>query len=143
MPETDFLDRCTRCDDCVERCETGIIEAGDGGYPEVNFARGECTFCRACVDRCADGALDRRVEQRPWTLRASLNTQSCLATRGVVCAICAEICTARAIRMATHTVVPAPQLDSSVCTGCGACIAPCPVSALSLHALPTKNISCT
>ncbi|MDH4133354.1 MAG: ferredoxin-type protein NapF [Gammaproteobacteria bacterium] len=142
IPETEFLDRCTRCGECIEQCETGILEAGDGGFPEVNFQRGECSFCRACIGRCAPGAIGQHIDS-PWTLRAVLDSSTCLAARGVLCALCVDQCPTRAIRFLPQRAISIPRFDLSACTGCGACIAPCPVSALSLHALPTENIPCT
>ena len=48
--EEDFTDKCTRCGDCILVCETQIIVKGDGGFPEIQFDKGECTFCQKCVN---------------------------------------------------------------------------------------------
>lgn len=45
LPESEFVDRCTRCNDCLKACPQGILVPGDGAYPTVEFSRGECTFC--------------------------------------------------------------------------------------------------
>ncbi|MPN29793.1 hypothetical protein SDC9_177246 [bioreactor metagenome] len=59
LAEGDFIDRCTRCNDCVSACPTHILLAGDGGYPTIDFRAGECTFCSDCVASCQPQALLR------------------------------------------------------------------------------------
>lgn len=132
-PEAEFIDRCTRCHDCLPACPQGIIVAGDGGYPTIDFSRGECTFCAACVAACRPQALLRRDDdQPPWTYRAAIN-DTCLPARGVECRVCGDFCDVRAIRFAPRLGgCSLPQIDADRCTGCGACLAPCPTGAIRI-----------
>lgn len=128
-----FEDRCTRCGDCLEACPTGIVVAGPGGFPTVDFARGECTFCGDCVSACRTRALERGAgEVVPWLQKAVIG-DDCLAKRGVDCRVCGEVCQADAIRFRPSAGgVAQPVFDTGRCTGCGACQAPCPVGAIAL-----------
>ena len=127
----EFFERCTRCGDCLAVCETGILVRGDGGFPEVRFDHGECTFCAACVERCSTGALVR-TGAAPWRLTAVIGAD-CLAARGVVCQVCGDLCAARALRFPPRLgAASTPVLDGRACTGCGACVAPCPTRAITL-----------
>ncbi|ECH9052614.1 hypothetical protein FB43_13715 [Salmonella enterica subsp. enterica] len=49
---TYFLAHCLRCDACIQACEADILQRGAGGYPSVDFKRGECSFCYACAQAC-------------------------------------------------------------------------------------------
>ncbi len=131
-----FTSLCTRCGDCISACPTGIIHKGRGGFPYLDFGRGECLFCEDCVRICTPAALHISPGQAPWNLRASLNTDNCLAYRGVECRACADPCESRAIRVQPRIGgVALPNIDLSACNGCGACQAPCPVQALSIQPL--------
>jgi len=132
LAEADFLRACTRCGDCVKACPTGVINDHDSGYPAIDFAAGECTFCGDCVTACTKGALKRAQGQAPWTVQAKIGEQ-CLAQRRIECRICGDQCEARAIRFPMKAGgIAAPVLDSAQCTGCGACVAPCPTGAVSV-----------
>ncbi len=131
--EQSFLARCDQCGNCLTACETGILERSTSGYPQVNFQNGECSFCAACVQACPTGALAQQTGAAPWPLHASINTASCLASRGVLCLVCGEHCTAQAIRFPRAAyAIAAPILSQAACTGCGACVAPCPASAIRM-----------
>ena len=132
-PEDTFLARCTRCDACIDDCPEHILVRGPGGLPEVDFTRGGCTFCGACVDACEPHALERTAAA-PWPLKASIGP-SCLALNRVVCSACAGRCEARAICFRPALgAAPTPAIDRDRCTGCGACVAVCPVSAIRMEA---------
>lgn len=136
LPEARFVEACTRCGDCVRACPQSILRRGAGGFPEIDFARGECTFCAACSAACLAGALPRLADgAAPWTLKATIGS-GCLALHGVLCAVCRERCAAGAITLQRVAArVPVPQIRSTACTGCGACLAPCPASAIAMRAL--------
>lgn len=128
-----FEDACTRCGECLKACPTSILVAGAGGFPGVEFSRGECTFCGDCVAVCEPAAL-RRVDEEaaPWQLKAAIG-EACLARLGVECRVCGESCGEGAIRFRpTAGGVAQPHFDATRCTGCGACHAPCPVGAIAL-----------
>ncbi len=132
--ETSFLDACTRCGDCLSVCpEHILVPETAGGYPRVDFSQGECTFCKKCVDICTTSALSAELLS-PWLAKIKIN-EKCLATQHVVCNTCGEQCEARAIRFIPALgVVSLPSIDLESCTGCGACVAPCPTQAIEVKA---------
>jgi ferredoxin-type protein NapF len=98
----------------------------------IDFALGECTFCGDCVTACTPKALQRQADSPAWLLKANIG-EKCLAKHQVECRICGEQCGESAIRFQPQLGgVSQPQLDSSRCTGCGACVAPCPVQAIAI-----------
>lgn len=132
LAENAFLSACSGCDACSPVCPTQIIVVVDG-YPEVDFTRGECTFCGACAAVCGDGALLRSdTKSPPWIIKAQI-ADRCLAQHGIECRICADPCLPKAIRFSPRLGgPPVAEVDAGTCTGCGACVAPCPVAAISV-----------
>jgi ferredoxin-type protein NapF len=132
LAEPAFLAACTRCADCIAACPQGIVIAGEGGYPSVDFQRGECTFCADCVSACRPRALTRTGDSPPWALLARIG-DNCLARRDIECRVCGDWCGAGAIRFAPRLGgSPLPAIDGGRCTGCGACVAPCPSAAIAI-----------
>jgi ferredoxin-type protein NapF len=130
LAEEAFLDACSRCGDCVPVCPTKIVFIVRG-FPQVDFKRGECSFCGACVAACKDRALVRDGREA-WTIKAQV-ADNCFALRGVECRICGDHCPVTAIRFSPRLGgPPVVEIDPGTCTGCGACVAPCPVAALSV-----------
>ncbi|HEB99224.1 MAG TPA: ferredoxin-type protein NapF [Thiotrichales bacterium] len=129
ISEQAFLESCSRCDACFTACPERILVRGRGGYPEIDFSRGECTFCGRCARACPTAALGV-PEGPPWLLKAEID-ERCLAAGGVVCRTCGEQCETGAIRFRLAAGgVARPELDLARCTGCGACVAPCPAQAI-------------
>ena len=132
VAEAEFAQACTRCGDCVKACPQQVLVSGDGGYPQVNFEQRGCTFCGDCVRACATPALSRPMTQPPWSIKATIGT-ACLAHRRIECRVCGELCEAQAIRFRPLLgSVAQPVVDANTCTGCGACVAPCPVGAITV-----------
>jgi ferredoxin-type protein NapF len=125
-----FTDQCTRCGECLSVCPSKMIVQGDAGFPELDFGRGECTFCGECRSVCQPKALNAA---QPWQQSIVIGAQ-CIAQHGVDCRVCGELCDAGAIRFTLQVgKVAQPSLALDACTGCGACIAPCPSSAIQMQ----------
>ncbi|HEY5719791.1 MAG TPA: ferredoxin-type protein NapF [Gammaproteobacteria bacterium] len=136
-----FHERCNRCLDCLPACPEGILQRGDGGFPTVDFRRGECTFCGDCVRACTPGALRRAAaDTPPWALLAQVG-DGCLEASGVHCHACIDPCPHAAIGFAPAARPGAlPRVDALRCSGCGACVAACPGAAIRIAA-PAREVA--
>jgi ferredoxin-type protein NapF len=129
--EETFVELCTLCGDCAQACPTGLVVKGHAGYPIVDFRAASCTFCGACVEACGAGCFDRD-RALAWRLKATI-APSCVEAKGVTCRMCGEACEAGAIRFRPRLGAGAVvTVDDSRCTGCGACVVPCPVGAIAI-----------
>ena len=98
--------------------------------PVADFAAAACTFCGDCARACTTGAIGRDTTAAPWAFGIAI-AEGCLAAQNVECRVCGEACDVSAIRFRPRIGgVPLPEVDNTACNGCGACIAPCPVSAV-------------
>ena len=129
-----FTGECTRCGHCIEACPETILHPGDGGFPAVDFSRGECTFCGECTRYCEPGLFYQSLDEQQcgWTHKAQVG-ESCLTYYGIMCRSCEDACEPAAITFPLRAgKIPSPQLNIEACTGCGACIAPCPESVITM-----------
>ena len=133
-----FMDACTGCGSCVPACPEGIVTLDEQSLAAVDFRRGSglCSFCGACADVCPEPvflALAFRAGTPPWTLRAEIGA-GCLTHDGVMCQSCKDACGDSAIRFVYAAGrVAQPVIDLDRCTGCGACVGPCPASAIEIR----------
>lgn len=132
LPEGQFTANCTRCGSCIEACPTGVLIEGAARFPTIQFKAAACTFCAACCEACpAECFVETRAE--PWPIRAAIG-DACIETSGVTCRMCDDACEHGAIRFRpTRGGGSAVTVSHERCTGCGACVGTCPVSAISIR----------
>jgi ferredoxin-type protein NapF len=67
-------------------------------------------------------------------------SEACLARAGIVCMSCRDACSEQAIRfLPRRGGAFLPEVAAAACTGCGACLPPCPVGAISLAEQPARG----
>lgn len=124
---------CTQCGECARACPEQIIRIKANSTPSIDFNQGECTFCKACAQACPEPVFD--LTRKPWQLTVSIGSH-CFLEKKVYCRSCGDACAERALRFKPALGGNASiQIDSSLCSGCGACMASCPVNAVKLQAL--------
>gem|GEM_PF-102910 len=142
LAEAEFERACSPCNDCIKACPEQIIGPGRAGYPVLDFSRRSCTFCGACAEACTKRAFVRPDAGRPaWHVRASIS-RDCIEFKGTSCRLCEAWCKPAAIRFRPalngRTEV---RIVEDRCTGCGACIAPCPVDAINIGRQIKEEVS--
>lgn len=147
---------CIRCDRCREACPTGVIESApieagladvrtpvlgfrhaSGSAAGVSLTSGYCDFCdpgqeggreKRCVASCPTGALLAFDERAGRIGVAKIDPVYCinypqLGQSPTGCRVCVDACPYGAISLSAEA---RPQVDASVCNGCGKCEAVCP-----------------
>jgi ferredoxin-type protein NapF len=118
---------------CTAACDPGIIQRHPAdhelaGVPYLDFSSAGCTFCKACVEACP---MEFEVIDAPAPRigKARLNRDTCIAWDDVICMACSQRCDYQAI---TTVHQRRAQIDTEACTGCGMCVAVCPMDALEI-----------
>ena len=139
MDEPAFIETCTQCNQCIDKCPEKILKTGQGQLPEVDFATGECTFCYQCVEACESNALSGDQDTQPWLLKAEI-TKDCLVFKGIHCMTCRDQCETEAISFIPKVASPAyPVINPLLCNGCGACFQPCPNLSITINQQSTNQ----
>lgn len=129
--------RCIKCDRCRSVCPEGAIAIasvsdgfGEARMPVMNFRLGACTFCDGeyrCIDNCPTGALGEVGgfdASRDRIGVAEVDASECIAfEQGGGCRVCVDACPYGAVSLDAYR---RPQVDESLCNGCGFCELRCP-----------------
>jgi polyferredoxin len=114
VEESEFLERCIKCDQCINACPTNVLQPAtiaEGGVeslwtPVMNFNIGHCQLkCTLCSEVCPTGAIrkitveekmgkGRFTEQGPIRLgTAFYDLGRCLPhAMEIPCVVCEEVC---------------------------------------------------
>jgi len=145
-----YLDRCTRCGECIRVCITQGLQPSllEGGWDNLYTPRlvprlGACNYsCNLCGLTCPTGAiplLSISEKRRVVIGVASVDRNRCLPwAYQAACIVCEESCPLpeKAIQlddlvvrdqMDNEIVLRRPVVISSKCIGCGICESQCPV----------------
>ncbi len=148
-----FTKKCVACTACVAACPAGIIRPSLGEWgaaglfqPVLDYRRGYCQYgCTACGDACPTGAIESLEPEEKQLVsigKARFMRRNCIVRKyGTACGACSEHCPTQAMRMVPFRGgLTIPELDPSICLGCGACEYACPaepkavtVSGLAVH----------
>ena len=83
----------------------------------------------------SQSTVSPRSEPNIVPARIAAISDACLARAGVFCMSCRDACPEQAIVFSPRLGGAfLPEVAAAQCTGCGACLSPCPVGALSLTA---------
>jgi ferredoxin-type protein NapG len=116
-----FLDRCTKCGDCLPACPYESIKTDPAtGYPILFANESPCHLCDdfPCIAACETEALlpvGDRTEVRMGM--AVVSRADCTADQG--CQFCLAKCPVGALSV--DFIDPYPVVDQEKCVGCGIC----------------------
>lgn len=152
LEESEFLDRCIRCGDCVRICSSSgaglqmtALESGwEGlGTPALITPMGYCEYnCNLCGQICPTGAIQNLTKEQKHDVKmgtAHFDKTRCIPWYyGDNCMVCEEHCpvSPKAIQFTTQKITAIdgreaeiflPYVDESLCVGCGICTTVCPV----------------
>jgi polyferredoxin len=145
LKESEFVDRCIRCGNCMKVCPTNglqpvMLEAGLQAVwtprlvPEIGYCEYYCTLCGNVCPTGAIVSLPRTEKIHKKLGIARVHRNICIAWRdNAECIVCEEHCPVqeKAIKVDVITVdgreVKRPVVDPSLCVGCGICQNKCPV----------------
>ena len=125
VDEALFLERCTKCSDCIKACPPGAIVAHtQDGMPVIFADQSPCLLCEdlPCIAACAAEALvpvDQISDVRMGI--AVISHRLCTAGQG--CHACVSRCPTQALAMdfASMRLMIFPES----CVGCGICESVC------------------
>ena len=156
LHEEAFIARCITCSACMAACPTGVIvsDLGKTGIeglftPVLAMRRGWCEpSCVRCMEVCPTGALEQVDADAKQAIggapefkigTAFMDRGRCLPwAMDIPCIVCEEMCptSPKAIWLETVeerrrdgslVVLQRPNIEPSMCTGCGLCENRCPV----------------
>ena len=139
LPEPRFLEKCTRCTDCLVACPRhSIRRLGPEfdkiqGTPAIIPLESPCVLCHdlPCIQACPTGALVPTPIPELAMGTAVVDGAACYIAHDLPCDYCIEHCplTGQAIARGTDGI---PVVNELACVGCGVCAHSCPPVALRI-----------
>ena len=134
LPESEFLDTCYRCGNCVDVCPAQAIkpmtreDVERAGTPYIDPDLAACVLCDelACMKACPSGALTLVTDRKDIAMGlARVDPYLCLRHVGEECTICIDKCPigTDAIDLSDGMEI---QVNAHGCVGCGVCQFHCP-----------------
>ena len=121
VQETDFLDRCTQCGDCIEACPHQVVKKLlKDETPAIFPAEGPCQLCEdlPCIAACETEALLPVSNLKMINMGIAV-VSAALCTAGNGCNACVSKCPMDAISMDFSLF--SVKVDPNRCVGCGLC----------------------
>jgi len=125
VDEAMFLERCTKCSDCIEACPPGAILADPQDGTPILFAdQSPCLLCEdlPCIAACATDALTPVERIGDVRMGVAVITHR-LCTAGQGCHACVSRCPTDALGMDIESL--RLTVSSGSCVGCGICESVC------------------
>ena len=143
LPESAFLETCSRCAACVRVCPVQCIKidstaARGGGAPFIDADITACLVCDGlyCMHACPTNALQITPLARIDMVTAVWHPQSCVRGQGEDCTICIDHCP-----IGTHAIElkgTDVHVHPTGCIGCGVCQHDCPTHPKSIVVIPSR-----
>ena len=135
LPEAEFLEKCTRCNECVKICpEESIMKfVGETSplhlTPMLSMRKSACILCEGfpCIDVCEPQALVKPKSRQAVQMgTAVIDQKLCYAWQGGHdCDYCFKECPIGEKALYAD-VARRPHVNVEHCTGCGLCEYICP-----------------
>lgn len=126
VEEYEFLERCIKCDQCINVCPTNVLQPSslaEGGIeglwtPVMNFSIGFCQLnCTLCSEVCPTGAiqktsLEKKLGAAPFEEEGPISLGTAFFNRGrclpwameTPCVVCEEVCPTTPKAIGTYDV---------------------------------------
>ena len=121
VDEALFLERCTRCADCIEACPyDSIVKNSADGFPVVFADQAPCHLCEdfPCIAACETEALQPILDRSQVRMGVAVVTdRDCTASQG--CHACVSHCPVEALAMDFGAL--RVNVAAQLCVGCGMC----------------------
>jgi NapH/MauN family ferredoxin-type protein/MauM/NapG family ferredoxin protein len=156
LKEEKFLSTCMRCGECMKVCPSQglrpvLFEGSLYAFytPQLVPRIGECQLCMLCWQVCPTGALVEVDSSSMKIGTASVIRETCLEwNREKTCLVCVEVCPYQAVEVVSSggkgkgsgNGRSGPQVNRSLCAGCGACEHNCPQEPTAIAVSPEGEI---
>ena len=141
VAEAAFLEKCTRCTDCIEACPYQSIRRLGSEFgsvadtPAIIAYESPCHLCAdlPCISACTTGALQPVARHEVAMGTAFIDTTRCYLAANQPCDYCLIRCPLSDTAIGLNGK-GLPQVNAEHCTGCGVCVHQCPADAIAIAA---------